>query len=72
MKKVLREEVKEESVYYSDASGKCFGMLLPEAEVEIRFNYGSKRDGEKFILHLSDSEAEELLGKFLTSKQKST
>lgn len=61
MKKVIKPAEKEEAVYYSDFTGKCFGVYEPETTLSIKFNYGSKYDGETLILHLSDEEAELVL-----------
>ena len=61
MKKVLKPSQKEESVYYSDFSGKCFGDFGPEITVKFDFNYGSKHDGASFVLHLTDDELEPIL-----------
>lgn len=50
----------EESVCYSDFSGKCFD-ICPQSEVRIEFNYGSGFDGESLTLHLTEEEAKDLL-----------
>jgi len=61
MKKIIKPLEKEQSVYYSDLSGKCFGEWGSPVEIKIEFNYGSKYDGSQISLHLSDEEAELLL-----------
>lgn len=61
MKKVLKPFQEEESVFYSDFTGKCFGDFEPEVNLTMHFNYGSKHDGATLKLHLSDKESEKLL-----------
>jgi len=61
MKKIIKPLEKEQSVYYSDLSGKCFGEWGSPVEIKIEFNYGSKHDGSQILLHLSDEETEHLL-----------
>jgi hypothetical protein len=61
MKKVLVPSTKEESVYYSDFTGKCFGIFDPEVVLKLQFNYGSERDGSEITLHLTDCELEPIL-----------
>ena len=61
MKKILKPSTSEECVYYSDISGKCFGTMCSDVECKITFRYGSKRDGESFELHFSDTEFSELM-----------
>jgi hypothetical protein len=61
MKKVLIPKQKEESIYYSDFKGKCFGEIEPPITIKICFNYGSKNDGEEIEIHLTDEEFEPLL-----------
>lgn len=60
MKKVLKPYEKEESVFYSDFTGKCFGEFEPEVTLTMHFNYGSKYDGATLKLHLTDEEAEKI------------
>lgn len=60
MKKVLKPYEKEESVFYSDFTGKCFGDFEPEVTVTMHFNYGSRHDGATLKLHLTDEEAEKI------------
>ena len=67
MKKIIKPAEREEAVYYSDFTGKCFGEYEPEAELLFNFQYGSKYDGEKVSFHLSDTEAEAVL-EFIKSK----
>jgi hypothetical protein len=61
MKKVIKPAAREESVYYSDFSGKCFGELYPPVELTISCSYGSKHDGAGIELHLDDEEMEPFL-----------
>lgn len=61
MKKIIKPPEKEQAVYYSDFSGKCFGEWNSPVEVKFEFNYGSKYDGSEILLHLSDEETELLL-----------
>lgn len=61
MKKILKPYEKEESVFYSDFTGKCFGDFDPEVNLTMHFNYGSKHDGATLKLHLTDTEAEKIL-----------
>lgn len=61
MKKIIKPAKKEKAKYYSDFSGEKFGDCGPEAEIKFVFNYGSRFDGEKIKLHLSDSESVEVL-----------
>ena len=61
MKKVLRPEEKEESVFYSDFSGKSFGEFAPDVQVQMTFNYGSKYDGAQIVVHLTDEESNQIL-----------
>lgn len=61
MKHVIKPSSQEESVYYSDFIGKCFGDFEPEVTVSFQFNYGSKYDGASFNLDLSDDESKIIL-----------
>lgn len=61
MKKVIKPPVREEAVYYSDFSGKCFGELPAPVEISIAFSYGSKHDGAGIQLHLDDEELKPIL-----------
>lgn len=61
MKKILKPFTPEQSVYYSDFSGKCFGEFPPEATVTFDFSYGSTVDGETIEFHLSTKEALEVI-----------
>lgn len=74
MKKITKPAEKEESVYYSDFSGKLFKELTgPPVELKISFNYGSVRDGASFTLHLDDDEINpiiDLIKEKLTSNTK--
>jgi len=59
MKKIIKPSTEEESVTYSDFSGK----LLQEVPVNVAldFNYGSVKDGDRIVLDLTDEEGQELL-----------
>jgi len=61
MKKITKPAEKEESIYYSDFSGKCFGEWLSPVEIKIEFNYGSKYDGAFLGLHLDDEDVSSIL-----------
>lgn len=61
MKKITKPAQKEEAVYYSDFSGKCFGELYPPVELMIDFNYGSCHDGSKLRFDLDDKDIEDVL-----------
>ncbi len=56
MKKVIAPASRETAVYYSDFSGKCFDQFGPNAEMTLKFNYGSKYDSANIKLHLSDDD----------------
>lgn len=57
MKKITKPAEKEEAVYFSDFSGKCFGNFSPDVNVRIEFNYNSRFDGDVVELHLTDEES---------------
>lgn len=61
MKKITKPAEKEESVYYSDFSGKCFGDYYPPVQLKIEFNYGSIYDGSKFTFDLDDKDIDDVL-----------
>jgi hypothetical protein len=61
MKKILIPKQEEESVYYTDFKGECFGEIEPPITLKISFNYGSKNDGEDVEIHLTDEEFEPVL-----------
>jgi hypothetical protein len=61
MKKTTRPAQREESVYYSDFSGKCFGEFDPHVELALDFGYGSKYDGSKLRFDLDDKDVEDIL-----------
>lgn len=61
MKKTTKPAQKEEAVYYSDFSGKCFGEFHPPVELTIEFNYGSSYDGSKLKFDLDDKDMEDIL-----------
>ena len=61
MKKITKPAEKEEAVYYSDFSGKCFGDFHPPVELMIDFGYGSKYDGSKLRFDLDDKDTEDIL-----------
>lgn len=67
MKKVIAPATREKAVFYSDFSGKCFDQFGPNAEMTLKFNYGSKYDSAKIEIHLSDNDAEEII-QFLKTK----
>jgi hypothetical protein len=61
MKKITKPAQREEAVYYSDFSGKCFGEAHPPVELILDFGYGSGYDGSKLTLHLDDKDVEDIL-----------
>jgi len=61
MKKTTRPAQREEAVYYSDFSGKCFGEFDPHVELILDFGYGSKYDGSKLRFDLDDDDVEAVL-----------
>ena len=61
MKKTTRPAQREEAVYYSDFSGKCFGEFDPHVELRLDFGYGSKYDGGKLRFDLDDKDVEDIL-----------
>ena len=61
VKKIVKPSEKEEVIYYSDFSGKCFGQFHPDVNVKIEFNYNSRFDGSTLELHLTDQETTSLL-----------
>jgi hypothetical protein len=61
MKKITKPAEKEEVVYYSDFSGKCFAEMHPPVELILDFGYGSGYDGSKLTFHLDDKEVEDVL-----------
>ena len=61
MKKTTRPAQREEAVYYSDFSGKCFGEFDPHVELTLDFGYGSKYDGSKLRFDLDDKDTEDIL-----------
>lgn len=60
MKLVTKPMEQEESVYYSDFSGKLLKDFVP-VTVKIECDYGSKYDGSALELHLTDKGLESLL-----------
>ena len=60
MKHITVPKSEEESVYYSDFIGHCFGPFPPAVQVKFDFNYGSKYDGESITFHLTDEEVQPL------------
>jgi hypothetical protein len=67
MKKILKPAEREEVAYYSDFTGKPLDECDPDVELKVAFNYGSKYDGSRITLHLSDKDIEEVLA-FLALK----
>jgi len=61
MKRIIKPQVREEAVYYSDFSGKCLGEMPAPIEISIDFSYGSKHDGTKLKLQLEDEDVGPLL-----------
>ena len=61
MKKITKPLEKEEAVYYSDFSGKCFGEYNPHIELKIDFGYGSIYDGSNIKFDLDDNDREDIL-----------
>ena len=61
MKKITKPAEREESVYYSDFSGKCFGELYPPIQLKLEFNYGSVYDGSSFTFDLDDKDIDDIL-----------
>jgi len=61
MKKITKPFVPEESVKYSDFSGKCFGEWDPPIELKINFSYGSNYDGANLKLDLDDEDIKPIL-----------
>lgn len=61
MKKVTKPEQKEEAVYYSDFSGKCFGNLPSPITLKIEFGYGSIYDGSSLEFELDDDDIDSIL-----------
>jgi len=61
MKKITKPAQREEAVYYSDFSGKCFGEAHPPVELILDFGYGSGYDGSKLTFHLDDKDVEDIL-----------
>lgn len=60
MKKILKPATEEESVTYSDFTGKLL-LGTPEVELDFWFNYGSPFDGSGLHLHLTSEEAAPIL-----------
>lgn len=61
MKKVLKPAEPEDSVYYSDFSGKLLDHNIVPVTVTIECGYGSEYDGSKVELHLTDRGLNNLL-----------
>jgi hypothetical protein len=61
MKKTTRPAQREEAVFYSDFSGKCFGEMPPPVELILDFGYGSKYDGSKLRFDLDDEDIGDIL-----------
>jgi hypothetical protein len=61
MKKVLKPAEPEESVYYSDFSGKLLEHNMVPVTIKIECGYGSEYDGSSVELHLTDKGLNNLL-----------
>ena len=61
MKKITKPAEREESVYYSDFSGKVLNECGPDVTLKLSFGYGSKRDGAELELHLNDKDADSII-----------
>jgi hypothetical protein len=61
MKKITKPLQREEAVYYSDFSGKCFGEADPPVELKLDFGYGSSHDGSILNFHLDDDDVKDIL-----------
>lgn len=61
MKRILKPAEKENAVYYSDFSGKCFGNFEPEVTLKLSFNYGSVHDMAAIEFHLSDEDSNAII-----------
>jgi hypothetical protein len=61
MKKVLKPSKPEDAVYYSDFSGALLDQYCVPATVKIECDYGSKCDGARWEIHLTDTELNNLL-----------
>jgi len=66
MKLILQPHTPEIATYFSDFQGTPMEEW-PHVELSLDFNYGSKHDGERLQVHLTDEEAEEILN-LLTKK----
>jgi hypothetical protein len=60
VKKVLKPQEPEESIYYSDFSGKLLKDFVP-VTVKIECDYGSEYDEARIEFHLTDAEFKHLL-----------
>jgi hypothetical protein len=61
MKKITKPAQKEEAVYYSDFTGKCFGEFDSHIKLTLDFGYGSKYDGSKLKFDLDDTDIEDIV-----------
>ena len=61
MKKITKPKQKEEAVYYSDFSGKCFGEYSPPVRLKLEFGYGSIYDGSNLVFDLDDIDISDIL-----------
>ena len=61
MKKILKAAEPEESVYYSDFSGKLLEHNMVPVTIKIECGYGSEYDGSSVELHLTDKGLNNLL-----------
>jgi hypothetical protein len=55
MKKTTRPAQREEAVYYSDFSGKCFGEIPP---IELKIEFGDGENQRLLSIHTHGSRFE--------------
>ena len=61
MKQILKPSSKEESIYFSDFTGKVLPMNSVPVTIKIECSYESYMDENKTEIHLTDEEARSLL-----------
>jgi len=66
MKKIIKPKQNEESIYFSDFTGKPLGEY-DSVTLKIDCGYGSIYDGADVTLHLDDNDLSQLI-KFLKTK----